>query len=594
MSRWAELYEAATENPSFDQDLGRVLSPLRLAFWLSLLNLAILGISASFLISFRNDPAMHGMLNRHGLGTLLLATTQLALAVFYTLLVPIRVTRIIDGPRADAYFDQVVTTGISPLRLFLGQWASTQIFILTAAAATLPYVLLFICFGAESWMRPMLNFGLIILYANLLLILTIAMSCITNDWSAVGAIYFMFGLAALFEFAPVNSSYMLWTPLRDILAPFLQDLYGKPYSASFFGIGLPPLLLKLSFWSLLALLSGAVVLMGPRHVFRRGYNNFEGIVLPGDSKKSMMFRKRKIQNRQIQLAFFFENRPQWCLRHDALIRAGMTVLFCLSVLGYILGGFLNADFYRRVGANSGLILAPGVPLVALLGLLVFGLGRDRYALAAGWKSPSGVVLPQMLIDLGVLCTVIMGSLGFLALSAFANWSSLQGVMSAPLGMRGSLFFTALEFYGIGIVTALGFLLALFYLGRKMGNPGGTQSVAFLLLIFVMLGPMVLGLIASQAQEIFALSEGQASTLEYLSALAQVSPLRASIRLFNETGTLSGWPDFIDRNAFWIFAPALLLIEIRWLFSAVARGSDLGAEVPIAERPLPILLSERAA
>ncbi|MEZ5330164.1 MAG: hypothetical protein R3F19_34390 [Verrucomicrobiales bacterium] len=84
-----------------------------------------------------------------GLSDVLHLDHTLSLSAFITIFVPIRVGPIM-GPRVGRYFDQIVLSGISPLRYFSGKVLSQNVFLAVIAMAAMPYLVLCVSLGGIS------------------------------------------------------------------------------------------------------------------------------------------------------------------------------------------------------------------------------------------------------------------------------------------------------------------------------------------------------------------------------------------------------------------------------------------------------------
>jgi hypothetical protein len=109
--------EYAWDNPSAEQDARTLLSAPKLGVWLGLEVLVIaLGAALALFVLPQTDADVARAIVSVGTGPYLIFTTLGVVAVFLTLFVPVRAVGLLEGPRWRGYMDQVVTTGISPLR----------------------------------------------------------------------------------------------------------------------------------------------------------------------------------------------------------------------------------------------------------------------------------------------------------------------------------------------------------------------------------------------------------------------------------------------------------------------------------------------
>jgi len=593
--------DKAWDNPSTEHDARSILSPFKVAVWLTLLNLLIAGGACLAIFVFPEvDRDMRAMVAGRGLGPYLISGAQLVLCWFLTLVLPLRVAGLLDGPRWSGYFQQVVATGISPARFFFGKWLSSQVFVLTLMFTTLPYMVLFGSFGLDSIFEPILNYLLIYLYANALMLLTFALGLFIYEWTAVGLVTLGSSVMCFIEFFPFPGGLVPWTPTRSIIRPFVGYVFNSPWNqkilpfyehAALFGLAVPNSLLCIAVWTVVSAASLVYLLLGPRHFFSIGLNNYESVTLGGDSRRAMMFRMRPLLTRQVQLAFFYENRSAWLARHDLGLRALARFLVFGMITLLWLGTFLDPGMIVRIrGADEYLIfMSVGwqVPLV----LWTLTTIRVQSDYRQSWRSPLGPRLGVASLDFilfGALVLLIGAVLTAFFTLAQPSLSALRFTSySAPVDY-GHLVLLGTEWFCIGVI----YLLSVQVVSKLMGLVNLSRPLLFVFTLMFMLaslfGPLLLGALLGA----LARSLDSSSAREFLKMLATVahcSPLTryiVSVDPSSQTWMDSG---FLGSFGFWLYFPPWLALLLVVFFLRLKRRRLDPAERYTADAPLPELL-----
>ncbi|RMG08094.1 MAG: hypothetical protein D6731_22435 [Planctomycetota bacterium] len=469
LARVVAAAQWAFDSPSAEHDARTILSSPKVGLWLGVEQLALLGGTAggvAFLSELGHVDAFRGS-DSGLLGTEL---EFLSLALFLTCIVPLRSSGLIEGPRWRGYFDQVVTTGISPLRYFAGKWATSQIFFLTLLAASLPLVLLSgLLFGA-SWPRVAVSYFLLYAYCNLLLLTSSGLAVAFHEVVALILCWFGFGFSFFLGLVPAPGTLSLLSPARYLVRPLAEAATGPgtvdhAFYASLrpFGLDLPWELFALAAWGVLGAVAVGACALGPLHAPSPGLNNFGALVLRGDRKRLFFRRHRPLLLRRVELSFLFENAGpglrRWQLPLRALLQVALVGLFACLFLGACFDLTSIEQTGREVvlafhGVACSLVVLATWAVFApsrLQALCSFRLGRLR--VPAGAFDAAGVLCVLALV---VVLHTVGFSAGRDALVGTTSWWERLGPEEACLRATSNLgVFCAFALWGLLVLQSLG-------------------------------------------------------------------------------------------------------------------------------------------
>lgn len=593
------------DNPSAEQDARTILVSPKVGLWLGLevLLIIIATVVALFVLPEEEDE-FRRIVVAVGTGPYLTLVTLGVVTLFLTLIVPLRAVGLLEGPRWRGYLDQVVTTGITPLRYFLGKWATSQPFFLALLGASLPFVTLFGLLGGATLGRTLAAYGLLYLYANLLLVFAAGLGVVVHEVGALITTWLAFGLAQLLATLPAPSSLACFSPLRFILqpvvaaaagsgAPIALRLYGD---AHVLGLDVPWVAWALGCWTVLAAAMAVACVVGPPHAFLPGVNNFGAVVLHGDSKRAFLRRLRPFVTRRVELAFLFENRGprlvRWTLPLNALSQAALLGLLAVTVLPVGLDPAL-------VGTIPELEVVLG--LQSVLVAIVFGVAlyvmRSGRMAAAAHASIGGLRVPHLVFDAGVMVGFCGLVVLVFALGYADCWRALVTVAATPRGWRQSfespeqLVHASLVMLDGTIIAALSGFLVLKLAAARLLNEDQALGVAALYVFGLVVVPvMALGAAQdiSRAEEVmFRPLAGPVAFFGLPSPISHVIVVMGELRS-NEWLPEDAW---LLQNGFWlwhaVWLPSLLLTTLAahrsvWREAAVLEG----ARPPATAAPCP--------
>lgn len=578
------LYRYAWDNPSAEHDARTILSAPKVGLWLGLEVLAIiLATTAMLVIAPAEEAEFRDLLEIAGTGRVLINTTFLTMTLLVTLVVPFRAVGLLEGPRWRGYLDQVITTGLSPLRYFAGKVASSQPFFMALFAASFPFVSLFGLLGGADWTQVLAGYLLLYLYANLLLCVACALGSLLHEVLALLLTLFLAGLGhflAVFPFPAVLATY---SPARYLLIPGLetvagtkaaqvQDLYA---TVSLLGLEIGWLPWTLAVWALLFLLCGLTCALGPLHAFVPGLNNFGSLVLPGDRNLFRLRKFRPFVTRRTELAFLFDNRSvglgRWALPIRALQLFALLSLIAVQLFSSVFANPFVAELPHDI-IIGGEVFSLVFCLVLTLILLTTGQAQSltRFRLA-------GISIPQVAFD-GAILIALLCLLVLLHVSGWAYaWAEISKPRSFWRSMGGAreLFRSAsLALATLIPLTITTFLMMKLVAARFFGK-GWVLLAGVVFVGFCCAAPSVLVPIA----EGFARSkvEGARAWAEPLYLLSLASPLTEASNLLDSPPRWLERDHWLLERAFW-FWQALVIAYLGALVWRAHRSILQRAEV----------------
>ncbi|MBN1422843.1 MAG: hypothetical protein JXP34_28965 [Planctomycetes bacterium] len=362
------LFARAWENPVVYRTIISEIAPRRIGFTLAALHAVLAGIVLTCLASSVNVSEWRSTVEAIGRGGFVHGALQTGIFALLVLLIPMRLSGLIDRVRREGCFDEVVASGISPLRIAAGGWligaACAGLFI----ATTIPYAAFCIFLEGIGPGEILLAYGIQFLYANVMILAALALAIFWGMRAAAYGSLIAFGTIGLIGGLPAPSAVALLGPVRWFLGPTLLAqaaqgdrrqlaLLGSPILG---GSEVPAWLLGPALWILLGSAALCLILAGPAHPFAPGLNSF-GTVTTGKRRRGGKRRRSPIV-RRIEVAFLYRNLPRrWARRAFGLRLLAVLGLFLIVETAGI-GIAFNPD---PIESSSGRQLAS-----AALGLIV--------------------------------------------------------------------------------------------------------------------------------------------------------------------------------------------------------------------------------
>ncbi|MDF1666934.1 MAG: hypothetical protein P1V97_34610, partial [Planctomycetota bacterium] len=411
-----------------------------------------------------------------------------------------------------------------------------------------------------------------------------------------------FGTFILIEmFSPMPSAIAVFTPARSIVAEYINQIltsggdrkllifFGDP---QLFGLAIPDALFRIGTWIFLGAIAVGYVLIGPRHFFSKGLNNFDGVVLPGDSRRAMMFRARPLLTRRLQLAFFYENRSPFLAKHDLPFRALLRFLMMSFFLLVAIGTFLSPDamsYFRHGLVVGGFVLTAWFHVAVIHTILTI---RVRSDFRQKWKTPFGFSLGVVFFDFAIMAGLAIFSVAFVAFGIGMNHAELAALRYNDfLAGPADLLSFVIEWVLISCL----YLLTVQIVSKLMGLASLSRVVVFIFVKLYMtvslLGPLVIGAIAvAMGRSRYGVREDPGLIQTLVSSLAHFSPI-ARFMVTTDSGRKPFGDSFLGTHGYWFYQPGwLILLTLGLLWKLNRRPKDY-AETIDGPAPLPELLAE---
>lgn len=596
-TKFLELWD----NPSTEHDARSILSAFKVGVWLTLFNVLMAGGLCITVFVLPEDYTLRRMITGKGMGPCLMSASQIILTWFLTLVLPLRAAGLLDGPRWSGYFDQVVCTGISPFRFFLGKFLTSQIFILVLMGASVPYIILFSFFGIHSAFEPFSIFLQIYVYANVLILATFALGTMLYEWAAVVLVTLFSAFCCFIEFFPLPNTFAFWTPTRSIVAPYAhyvltggvdKELLQFYNQVHLFGLNIPVLLFKLCTWGFFIGLFTTMLSIGPRHFFAIGLNNFESVTLAGDSKRAMFFRLRPLLSRRVQLATFYENKATWLTQNDLLLRFLIRMSF-FSFLTLLVMGTMVSPW---VSAAKGLRASEYFGFLTTLWMIVLGLNtlstlRIRTDYHSSWVSPLGPKINVVTFDFIIHTALFLLALGAIVTCFFVFNGSLTSLRYRTGSFPRNPFELGLltvEWMAISYL----YLLSVQIVAKLMGMANLSRVIIFVFMVLYMLvsllGPLLIGRLFENIATSARRSQQPSAIFEMLASVGHFSPV-ARMMTSEDPGENFFGRGLLGQYGFWLYFPMFLgALLLFFLFRFRKRIKDPGERFTAPTPPPPLL------
>ncbi|MBL4847787.1 MAG: hypothetical protein JKY65_19915 [Planctomycetes bacterium] len=596
LGTWLEnswLVRYAWDNPSAEQDARSILSAPKVGLWLGLEVLAILIATGSMLvIAPAEEREFRDLLETVGTGGVLIDTTFLTITALLALIVPFRASGLLEGPRWRGYLDQVITTGLSPLRYFAGKFAASQPFFLAILLASFPFVTLFGLLGGADWGRVFFGYLLLYLYANLLLAVACALGSLMHEILAVLLTLILAVLGNMAAWLPFPAVFATYSPARYFLLPsvetisgseaaLLKELYGV---VQLFGFSLPWLGWTLAVWALLLVLCLLTCALGPLHAFVPGLNNFGTLVLPGDAKRFRLRKFRPFVARRTELAFLFDNRPVILNRWVLPLRA-VQILALLSLFSVqLFASNFTHPFMKDI--DHEVVVGGEVALISILAVLSVTLLTAGRAQALTQFRLAGLAIPQVVFDVAVMVFFLAGLSALHVLGWGYAWEDLSQPRSfwRSMGDPRDLFrLGSLALATLIPLTLSTFLLMKLLSARFLGK-GWVFLAAFIFLMFFMIFPLIL----IPVSEALATSKilGARDWAEPIYFMSLASPTSQGMALLESPPRWIEGQHWLFERGFWFWQGLLILylggLCVRAHWAVLQTASIFSSDSPESE------------
>ena len=315
--RFLGLFE---DSPTYGRDSANLMTGFTVGTTALFLNGVVQILLLNVLFNL-DQPPFRSVSEQLDFGQLLALILLGGATIFATVLIPLRLVTVFWEPRVGRYFDQIVLSGITPLRFVFGKATSQNLYLGLILFLLLPYFVLSLTFGG-------VNLGFFAAILFLLWLYCIAMALVTL-WVSL----YLNELLAAIIVATVAITLCVWgcfaLPFQPfVMTPIPAILHPVHASHPHFGSDVDQSFLRV-FTSCAACITGMISLsilalyLGPLYGIVRENSMFGEVVREGDSKRKRWIRFRFHIQRSSEIAFFYQNRSRRFLENEGLIRWGI-------------------------------------------------------------------------------------------------------------------------------------------------------------------------------------------------------------------------------------------------------------------------------
>jgi hypothetical protein len=574
---------AVLESPVAEADARDAFAAWRVGVSMMLL-IALVAIAAFWVggAYFTGVRPLPELAARHGLGALLMASLQIAVTAFFTLVIPARAGGLLEGPRWRSYFDQIVASGIAPWRYFAGRFFAAQTLVGITLAAILPVVAIFWLVDSPPLGRVLESWVLVVAYAELLLSVALGFGVLMHEAAAVPLTSLLGVLVNLVAWLPLPSALVAVAPVRAIVAPFatgfndidaalFASVYGPPQPL---GIAIPYFPYALGVTATLALLALLPCAFGPAYAFVPGFNNFGAVVLPGDRGRAAFRRLRPVLQRRAELAFFFENRGPTLTTLAPWARL-LVISGFLLVLGAIFAVSFASPAFARTIIRSRLDERDLCAVLCIALAPVLCLGPHLYATTKN-DAQLDLRLGPMRVPLVLADVAAFGLV--LAVTVTLTFGGLVTLAPQVVPARGHTTTECYEIVGEWAALLCVVSITALLLQKSFGlRAHGRSATAAAALALVCLAPIVLALRSPRdlQDRDDAPPRTAVENARILTAIHLAWPFRLMLSIREETLDdvripSSGAWRWLAFNGFWVIYPTLDVLQIAIILTLLRR------------------------
>lgn len=308
------------DSPTYGRDRATLISGGTIGVAGLLLNFAVLTLVLPLMLD-PDDPDFRPLTENLEFGQLLALILLGGAAAFATLLIPLRMVSVFWGPRVGRYFDQIVLSGISPLRFVIGKATSQNLFLALILFLLLPYLVLSLTLGGVDLMTFIAGLFLVWLYCIALALVTLWASLYLNELLAALLVIAAAVTLSILGSLPLPYQFFIVTPFPTLMQSVyaaIPDVSNWTMPAYWPTFGL----CVLGMTSVIGI-SVFAIHLGPLFGIIGENSTFGEVVRKGDSKRKRWSRLRLHIQRPSEIAFFYENRTARFRQREGLLRWGL-------------------------------------------------------------------------------------------------------------------------------------------------------------------------------------------------------------------------------------------------------------------------------
>jgi hypothetical protein len=578
-----QLLQLFRDSPTWGRDRASLLSGFSIGTTALLLNAAVLFLILPLMLD-PDDRDFREFTANVEFGQLLSLILLGGAAAFATFLIPLRLLSVFWGPRIGRYFDQIVLSGITPLKFVIGKVTSQNLFLALIAFLLLPYLVLSLTLGGVSPVTFLAGLFLLWLYCIQLAVITLWVSLYLNELLAAFVVISCGTLLSVLGCLPLPVQPLVVTPFPALIHPVLRampsvaDMVTTPYSTTF--------MLSALCMSVITVVGLVAIHLGPLYGIIRENSTFGEVVRAGDSRRKRWLRIRQHIQRPSELAFFYENRSGQLRNWDGLVRWGCGTTGLIAIVGIVWTtfGFLMTRYLIARGGmtsrwwaeefHSSVLVIHAI--AAALGALLFLHARNTTLLRipVAWGLCMRVASLDTLAFLfyQTLLTVVAAGLPFWFETAVAipfqgtvfpdaaQQARSVGVDFRQIALEGNLVITI---SAVVLYAGARFVCLLTWI-RTAAFVGVAGSYMFLVVLLpVVIGAMFAGIPELREMQPFS---------DWSTSIALCSPITVIMSLFDELWR--NFPEQYTTAPFYILHGSLLMaacVAIPWLSRRVEKS-----------------------
>jgi hypothetical protein len=329
MNTIRRFFRLFRDSPTYGRDRANLISGATIGMTALLLNGMLMMLVMPLMLN-PDDSFFRTITENVGLGQVLALILLGGATACATLVIPLRLVTVFGGPRTGRYFDQIVLSGITPLRFVIGKATSQNLFLTLILFLLLPWLVLSLSLGGVHPGLFLSGLFLVWLYCMALALVTLWASLYFNELLAALVVTSAAVLMAIFGCIPMPFQPFVFTPFPALIHPVyssMPSLVGQ-VSEGYLSV----------FTSCAICLSAVIgvsvfaIYLGPLYGIIPENSTFGEVIRKGDAKKKRKFRMRLHIQRPSEIAFFYENRSKALSSHEGFIRwgAGFFVLILLA------------------------------------------------------------------------------------------------------------------------------------------------------------------------------------------------------------------------------------------------------------------------
>ncbi len=572
-------------SPTFGRDRANLISALTIGTTALALNGAIMLIMLPVMMN-PNDRDFRRLTENIEFGQLLGLILLGGATAFATFLIPMRLLTVFMAPRIGRYFDQIVLSGITPLRFLIGKVTSQNLFLGLILFLLLPWFVLVLALGGLQWPVFLGNLFLVWLYCMMLALVMLWLTLYINEILAMLILIYAAAVLCGLGCAPFPIQVFVVTPFPALMHSIYAavNMVDMEMTQSYFTTFLH-CALGMSFVCGISL---AAIYLGPLYGIIRANSTFGEVVRPGDSKRKRRFRFRLHIQRPSEIAFFYENRGDAFRRYEGLFRWGTALCGLLAVA--TAAWFIPVVTMESVIANAAAMVTSFYWYVSEFHVLCHTIHGIGLAIAIFLFSHSRNTTFQRLpflfrwkpevARLDTICFVLFLLLSTTAAIAVPMWidhaiaipgGTTMFLEPADASNRMNVDFRRVSIEGTIAITVAG--ISVYVLQRTLCLSLWMKSASMFSAIVLYGGvfcavPMMMGAIVDEFPEL----RGNPFLQENAMKMAMVSPLTVLLYLYRELG-----PAYRENLSTIQFYAVQILLILTCLFVIRSQGRRLRME-----------------